>query len=262
MHAARACPLLVPPSCRAGPGPDGRPLLPPLPCAPAGRFSLDLREFWEKDGQMLVRWWRWCAAGVPALLVRLPCCAARPSCCAAAPCTCACASVPRLLPCQSANCPGVFAHCPLPSAQPGKKGIALTPDEWDKLCAAEPQISQRLQAGGGGGQASGPAAAAAAAGGAGGAAGRAAAAPAAGPAAAAPGGGAVELSGTRRADVSAYKGTIYVNIREYYEKASARGCMLVAGLGCAACLRSKLFAKRLHPGRPRLPPPAAPSACW
>ncbi|KAI7839951.1 hypothetical protein COHA_006345 [Chlorella ohadii] len=117
-----------------------------------GRFSLDLREFWEKDGEML----------------------------------------------------------------PGKKGIALTPDEWDKLCAAAPQLSQRLQAGGS--QAGGSAAAAAAAGAgpsskAGGAAGAAASAPAVAAAA-----GGVELSSARRADVSTYKGTTYVNIREYYEK--------------------------------------------
>ncbi|PRW20186.1 transcriptional coactivator p15 [Chlorella sorokiniana] len=123
-----------------------------------GRFSLDIREFWEKDGEML----------------------------------------------------------------PGKKGVALTPDEWDKLCAAAPQVSQRLQAGGS--QAGGSAAAAAAAGGAGssgkaaarGTAGGVAAAPAA-PVAAA-GAGGVELSGTRRADVSTFKGTTYINIREYYEK--------------------------------------------
>lgn len=32
----------------------------------------------------------------------------------------------------------------------------------------------------------------------------------------------MELSGTRRADVSTFKGTTYVNIREYYEKVRGR----------------------------------------
>jgi len=155
--------------------------------------------------------------------------------------------------------------------QPGKKGIALTPDEWDKLCAAAPQLSQHLQASGS--QAGGSAAAAAAAAGAGtsskAAAGGAAGGAAAAPAAAAAGGG-VELSSARRADVSTYKGTTYVNIREYYEK--VRGCSTCAfdwphmrvavgcvvglqllGRGCAGPGEPWCAACRALPFAPRIP---------
>lgn len=89
--------------------------------------------------------------------------------------------------------------------------------------AAEPRISQALQAGGGGapsGAASGAAAAAAIAAAAPAtwapAAGAPAAAPA--PAAAAPAAGSVELSASRRAEISTFKGTTYVGLREFYQK--------------------------------------------
>lgn len=129
---------------------------------------------------------------------------------------------------RSSDLPPVHTFHLLPSsfaaAQPGKKGVALSPDEWDKLCAAAPLITQHLQAGGS--QAGGSAAAAAAAGA--GSSGKAAARGAAGAAGAAPaaaaaggGGGGVELSGSRRADVSTFKGTTYVSIREFYEKVGA-----------------------------------------
>lgn len=107
---------------------------------------------------------------------------------------------------------------------PGKKGIALSAEEWEKLCGAAGQISEQLATKGGGAAAGASGAAAPAGRGstaaAGGAA-AAAAAPAATAASAAAGGaagGAVELSSSRRADVSNFKGQLYVNIREYYEK--------------------------------------------
>lgn len=114
-----------------------------------------------------------------------------------------------------AFCAGACLHAV--ALQPGKKGISLSEEEWGKLCAAAGQISGKLGAAGGGG---GPAAPAAAGpGGAAGPSGAGAAAGAqAGAAAASASAGGVDLSSSRRADVSRYKGSLYVNIREYYEK--------------------------------------------
>ncbi|KAL4420823.1 hypothetical protein ABPG75_010479 [Micractinium tetrahymenae] len=108
---------------------------------------------------------------------------------------------------------------------PGKKGVALSGEEWDQLCAAVGQLSQQLAAASGGAGSGGGGAAAPAK-----AAGGAAAATGAGPASGgAAGGGAVvaaaaagglplELSASRRADISHFKGQTFVGIREYYEK--------------------------------------------
>ena len=113
----------------------------------------------------------------------------------------------------------------LPPDQPTKKGVALGPDEWEQLVAAAPAISQALQAGGGGGGGGGGAASGAASGAAAPAsaavlAASAAAAPAASGAAvaAAPAEGSVELSASRRAEISTFKGTTYVGLREFYQK--------------------------------------------
>ncbi|PSC71273.1 transcriptional coactivator p15 [Micractinium conductrix] len=107
--------------------------------------------------------------------------------------------------------------------KPGKKGVALSTDEWAALCSAAPEIAQHLVAV------------------AGGAAGSTAAVPAPAPAAApqqaqqaaAPGGAGaavaggeggplpalpIELGSNRRADISNFKGQTFVGIREYYEK--------------------------------------------
>jgi hypothetical protein len=92
--------------------------------------------------------------------------------------------------------------------------VALLEEEWEKLCAAEPQITQQLAAmGGSGGASSSTTAAAAAAAGSGPAAAAGPPTPAGGDVA-----GSVALSSTRRADVSVFKGKQYVGIREYYEK--------------------------------------------
>ncbi|KAL4857528.1 RNA polymerase II transcriptional coactivator [Chlorella vulgaris] len=111
--------------------------------------------------------------------------------------------------------------------RPGKKGIALQAEEWGKLCTAAAQLSQQLQQSGGGSGAApsaGPSGARKAAGSAGPSSGATANPAAAGASGAVAGGAAgafgsgVELSSTRRADVSTFKNVVYVNIREYYEK--------------------------------------------
>jgi hypothetical protein len=111
--------------------------------------------------------------------------------------------------------------------QPGKKGIALSADEWAKLCTAAPQISQQLHAKGGASGSTKASTAAVAPTPA------PAAAAAAGPSGAGGAGAAVELSGQRRADVSQFKGTVYCNIREYYERVG--GWSHTPGLATSSC---------------------------
>lgn len=106
---------------------------------------------------------------------------------------------------------------------PGKKGIALELPQWDKLVEAVSTINAALQqqqgpssqpkpAPGGRKEQDAPECSAAAAGTSG----------ASAEAAAEPPGQApdlpIQLSAMRKADVSDFKGTVYVSIREYYEK--------------------------------------------
>lgn len=111
--------------------------------------------------------------------------------------------------------------------------MALSGTEWDELCAAAGQLSQQLAAASGGnGSGDGAATRAVPAGAERAAAATAAAAGAAGGAAAGSGGGAaagaagglpLELSSSRRADISNFKGQTFVGIREYYEKVCGVG---------------------------------------
>ncbi|KAK9826716.1 hypothetical protein WJX81_000817 [Elliptochloris bilobata] len=107
---------------------------------------------------------------------------------------------------------------------PGKKGIYLTPEQWEGLACAADDIDAAMMAAGGGGSArkprsEGPRTPADAHARTTGANQSQHAAP--GSAAEADGGRAgglpVKLSAMRQADVSAYKGKVYVNVREFYE---------------------------------------------
>ena len=145
-------------------------------------------------------------------------------------------------PLSVASLPSCLPACQ--PTQPGKKGVALSTDEWAALCSAAPEIAQHLVAV------------------AGGAAGSTAAVPAPAPAAApqqaqqaaAPGGAGaavaggeggplpalpIELGSNRRADISNFKGQTFVGIREYYEKVRA-----AAGLQCAS--GQLLVCRALH----------------
>jgi hypothetical protein len=106
--------------------------------------------------------------------------------------------------------------------RPGKKGISLPPDQWAKLCAVEMELTRRLEAmGGGTSTAAAPSPAPAHATDAG----PSSAGPGPGPGAvtgspapAATADSSVVLGPNRRAETSRYKGTMYLSIREYYEK--------------------------------------------
>lgn len=177
------------PACRGGCPCGMLSLLDPsmlamLACA-AGRHSVDIREWYSKDGEMMVG-----GAGGGA----------------------GCLGLGVSVPCNAIAFVWAELSCASCFMQPGKKGIALSGEEWAKLCKAAPQLSQHLHAMG----AAAPAPSLSPA---------AAASPVteAGPSSGGPSDAAVELSGQRLADVSQFKGTIYCSIREYYEKVGAGG---------------------------------------
>ena len=91
---------------------------------------------------------------------------------------------------------------------PGKKGITLPPDQWEKLCAASGQLTARLEAQAGPLPSPKPSKSPAAPG----------ATPDAAPAPNPP--GSISLAPLRRAEVADWKGRRMVSIREFYTDAA------------------------------------------